>query len=93
MSSQGAAVTFTIPWQNRGTHNHVVEVMSGGDRANRQFGIGLKLAGLNLGSQAGDSNVTRLRWTGKSGCRHRRLFGVGAYVTESRVVYARSWDC
>jgi hypothetical protein len=30
MSSQGAAVTFTIPWQNRGTHNHVIEVLSDG---------------------------------------------------------------
>jgi hypothetical protein len=31
MSSQGAAVTFNIPWQNRGTHNHVIEVLSDGD--------------------------------------------------------------
>jgi acyl-homoserine lactone acylase PvdQ len=28
MSSQGAAVNFEIPWQNRGTHNHIVEILS-----------------------------------------------------------------
>jgi hypothetical protein len=28
MSSQGAGPTYMIPWQNRGTHNHLVEVLS-----------------------------------------------------------------
>jgi hypothetical protein len=27
-SNQGAGSVTPIPWQNRGTHNHVVEVLS-----------------------------------------------------------------
>lgn len=69
------------------------EIFRRDEKANRQYGVGLRLAGLGLGSQAGYSSVTKLKWVGRTGCRFRHLYGVGSFPTESRTVYARSRDC
>lgn len=56
---------------------------------NANFAIGLRLAGLELGSRAGYHTTTEVQWTGTSGCPHKRwLWGKNRDWTQAYIVQA-----
>lgn len=60
---------------------------------NQTFGKGLTLLAVELKSQTGYSQSTRLKWKGLSGCSKRWLYGNHKYPTEAGAIYARSRRC
>ena len=82
-------------WQPGRDTRHDVAIENGTTwtTANAQqwgFGIGVRLGPINLGSQAGFSEITQFSWTGRDGCGSTRwIWGAnGKWPVEAPRIYA-----
>lgn len=60
-------------------------------QTNFRFGAGLELLGLQLASQTGYNDSTKLKWVGNDKCKQRRLYSVGMDPTQADIIFAKSW--
>jgi hypothetical protein len=62
---------------------------------NKRFGLGVRIAGLNLDSQAGYRRTTSISYEGiaAGGCDHRYVYGLAVHVLHAETVYAQSTGC